>query len=241
MVGAEFAGARCVGGGGLKNEMSEMIDRSEKVAVPQDVIFDLGGVVFRWQPLALLQQLFPQQVQSEAVAREWASQIFQTFHPEADWALFDLGLIEPEPLAERIALRTGLAQADLLRLMEGIPPHLQPLQGTVDVMHDLKAQGHRLYFLSNMPAGYADHLVQANPFFSQFEEGIFSAHVQQIKPLPEIFATAQARWPLRGKPVFIDDVKHNIDAAGRHGWRGILFESPEQLRADLVAQNYLRA
>ena len=65
------------------NKMSEMNPDS---AMPQDVIFDLGGVVFRWQPLALLQQLFPQQVQSEAVAREWASAIFQTFHPEADWA-----------------------------------------------------------------------------------------------------------------------------------------------------------
>ena len=207
----------------------------------QDVIFDLGGVVFRWQPLVLLQQLFPEQVPNEDVARQWASEIFQTFHPEADWALFDLGQIEPEPLAQRIAARTGKSVADLLRLMDGIPPHLQPIQGTVDLIHALKAQGHRLYFLSNMPAGYAEHLVQVNPFFSQFEDGIFSAHVQQIKPLPEIFATAQARWPLPTQPVFIDDVQHNIDAAIQHGWRGIRFESPAQLRAQLVAQNYLSA
>ncbi len=206
----------------------------------KDVVFDLGGVVFQWKPLQLLQELFPQQVTSDAVAREWATQIFQTFHPDADWALFDLGQIDPEPLAQRIAVRTGLAQADLLRLMHGIPPHLQPIQGTVDLIHDLKAQGHRLYFLSNMPAGYADHLLRVNRFFSQFEEGIFSAHVQQIKPLPDIFATAQARWPLRGQPVFIDDVQHNIDAAQQHGWQGIRFETPEQLRADLVAQGYLR-
>ncbi len=206
----------------------------------KEVVFDLGGVVFQWKPLQLLQELFPGQVNSEAAAREWAGQIFQTFHPEADWALFDLGLIEPEPLATRIAARSGLAEADLLRLMHGIPPHLQPIQGTVDLIHDLKAQGHRLYFLSNMPAGYADHLVRENSFFSQFEDGIFSAHVQQIKPLPDIFATAQARWPLQGQPVFIDDVQHNIDAAQQHGWQGIRFETPEQVRADLVAQGYLR-
>jgi putative hydrolase of the HAD superfamily len=206
----------------------------------KEVVFDLGGVVFQWKPLQLLQELFPGQVNSEAAAREWAAQIFQTFHPEADWALFDLGLIEPEPLATRIAARSGLAEADLLRLMHGIPPHLQPIQGTVDLIHDLKAQGHRLYFLSNMPAGYADHLVRENSFFSQFEDGIFSAHVQQIKPLPDIFATAQARWPLQGQPVFIDDVQHNIDAAQQHGWQGIRFETPEQVRADLVAQGYLR-
>jgi 2-haloacid dehalogenase/putative hydrolase of the HAD superfamily len=207
----------------------------------QDVVFDLGGVVFRWQPLVLLQELFPEQVRSEAEAREWASQIFQTFHPEADWALFDLGRIEPEPLAQRIAARTSLAEADVRHLIANIPPHLQPIPGTVDLIHALKAQGHRLYFLSNMPAGYADHLVRANDFFAQFEDGIFSAHVQQIKPLPDIFATAQARWPLRGQPVFIDDVQHNIDAAERHGWQGLRFETPEQVRADLVGRGYLAA
>jgi len=205
----------------------------------QDVVFDLGGVVFRWQPLVLLQELFPTQVRHEADAREWASQIFQTFHPEADWALFDLGQIEPEPLAKRIAQRTGLAEADLLHLIANIPPHLQPIPGTVDLIHALKAQGHRLYYLSNMPAGYADHLVGNNSFFSQFDDGIFSAHVQQIKPLPDIFATAQERWPLRGVPVFIDDVQHNIDAAHRHGWQGIRFETPGQVRAELVGRGYL--
>lgn len=205
----------------------------------QDVVFDLGGVVFRWQPLVLLQEIFPDRVRSEAVAREWASAIFQTFHPDADWALFDLGQIEPEPLAQRIALRTGLAVADVRHLIASIPPHLHAIEGTVALIHELKAQGHRLYFLSNMPAGYAEQLVRENGFFSQFEDGIFSAHVQQIKPLPGIFATAQARWPLRGVPVFIDDVQHNIDAAQQHGWQGIRFETPEQVRAALVGQGCL--
>ena len=59
----------------------------------QDVVFDLGGVVFHWQPLEVLQSLFPQQVTDESVAKQWASEIFQTFHPDADSALFDLGCI----------------------------------------------------------------------------------------------------------------------------------------------------
>ena len=206
----------------------------------QDIIFDLGGVVFRWQPLELLQQLFPSKVPNELVARDWASQIFQTFHHEADWALFDLGQIEPPALAKRIAMRTGLMEADLIQLMQSIPAHLEPLQGTVELIHELKAQGHRLFYLSNMPSGYADYLVQVNPFFNLFDEGIFSAHVNQIKPLPEIFSTAQTRWPLQGQPVFIDDVQRNIDAACAQGWRGILFESPGQLRKQLVLLNYLQ-
>ena len=205
----------------------------------RDVVLDLGGVVFRWEPLTLLQQLFPERVPDEASARHWAGQIFQTFAPEADWALFDLGRIQPEALAQRIAHRTGLSVPELQCLIDSIAGHLTPLPGTVTLMQDLSAAGHKLYFLSNMPAPYAEHLQAANPFFALFEQGIFSAHVQQIKPLPDIFATAQARWPLRGTPVFIDDVQHNIDAALRHGWQGIRFETPQQVRSALVAQGFL--
>jgi len=86
----------------------------------REVVFDLGGVVFRWEPLVLLQQLFPQRIPDDAVARHWARQIFQTFSPEADWALFDLGRIEPDALAQRIARRTGLGEDDLRRLIGGI-------------------------------------------------------------------------------------------------------------------------
>jgi 2-haloacid dehalogenase/putative hydrolase of the HAD superfamily len=34
-------------------------------------------------------------------------------------------------------------------------------------------------------------------------------------------------------------VQHNIDAAEQHGWRGIRFDTPEQVRAALVGQGYL--
>jgi len=65
----------------------------------QRVVFDLGGVVFNWQPLVVLGQLLPQRIQNEEQARHWAGEIFQTFHPESDWALFDLG----SPTAHREA------------------------------------------------------------------------------------------------------------------------------------------
>lgn len=214
---------------------------SSREAKSRDVVFDLGGVVFRWEPAVLLQELLPERASDEASAQHWVTEIFQAFSPEADWSLFDLGCIEPEALAERISRRTGLRLDEMQRLITGIPPHLVAHQGTVDLIHDLKAQGHRLYFLSNMPAPYADHLQAVNPFFSLFEQGIFSAHVQQIKPLPDIFFTAQTRWPLREAPVFIDDVQHNIEASRRHGWQGVRFESAEQVRADLVRLDYIQA
>ena len=197
-------------------------------------VFDFGGVVFNWKPLVLLQQVLPHHAVDEASARDCAAAIFQGFHPTSDWALFDQGGIEPEDLAHRIATRTGLAPDEVRTVIAAIPPHLVPDAGTVALMDELRGQGHQIYYLSNMPAGYADELERSHHFFNWFEDGIFSARVGQIKPNADIFETAVRQFATAGVPtMFIDDVQHNIDAARLHGWQGIRFESAQQVRAAL--------
>ena len=206
------------------------------------VIFDLGGVLLHWQPLSLLQQLLPHHAPDAAAAQALARQLFQGFDPGSDWALFDLGQIEPEALARRIATRTGLPVADVQAVIDAIPPHLATLEGTEALLHELRAAGHRLCFLSNMPAPYADRLLREKPFFSAFDDGIFSAHVQQIKPDAGIYTLAAERFGLGSDRVwFVDDVQRNLDAAQPHGWRGVRFEGAEQLGADLRSAGLLPA
>ncbi|MCX7266283.1 MAG: HAD family phosphatase [Betaproteobacteria bacterium] len=200
-----------------------------------DVVFDLGGVVFQWRPQALMQQLFPQHAPDAAAAQKWTAQIFESFDPQSDWAQFDLGQITPQALAKRIAKRTGLQEVEITLLITSIPNHLVAQEGTVEIIHALKKQGHRLFYLSNMPAGYAAHLISRNDFFSQFDDGIFSAHVNQMKPSAEIFKNANQRFGVSGPgTLFIDDVQYNIDAAQAHGWTGIRFDNSAQVRQDLL-------
>jgi len=206
------------------------------------IVFDLGGVVFKWKPLELLQDIFPERAPNAVAAKQWADQIFESFNPLSDWAQFDLGLIELDALAAKISKRVGIPEADMHLLIASIPPHMVPQEGTVAIISDLKVAGHPLYFLSNMPAGYADHLERTNDFFKHFTDGLFSARIQQIKPQMPIFQTANERFKVSGKEtVFIDDVQHNIDAAHDHGWTGLRFDEPAQVRRDLVAMGLLRA
>jgi len=206
------------------------------------IVFDLGGVVFKWKPLELLQDIFPERAPNEVAAQKMADQIFESFNPLSDWAQFDLGLIEPDALATKISKRVGISEADMHLLIASIPPHMVPQSGTVDIISELKAEGHPLYFLSNMPAGYADHLERTHEFFRHFSDGIFSARVQQIKPQLPIFQSANQRFRVSGKDtIFIDDVQHNIDAANVHGWTGIRFDVPTQVRRDLVKLGLLKA
>lgn len=206
------------------------------------VVFDLGGVVLHWQPLDLLQQVLPQHAPDQMSAVKLAAEIFQDFDIDSDWSLFDLGQIEPAALARRIAARTSLAADDVMAVIDAIPPHLETLHGTVDLMNALRDQGYRLCFLSNMPGPYAEHLLRHKEFFSAFDDGIFSAQVQRMKPDPAIYELANERFGLRGqRPWFVDDVQRNLDAASVLGWRGVRFETAAQLRQQLLGAGLLLA
>jgi putative hydrolase of the HAD superfamily len=204
------------------------------------VIFDFGAVLFQWQPLALLQQTVPDLAPDEAAARRVAASFFESFTPDSDWARFDLGLVEEAELAQRIAARTGAPEDRVRRVIDAIPGHLQPQADTVALLQRLKAAGHRLYYMSNMPRAYAAHLERQNAFIGDFLDGIFSARVGLMKPHRAIFELADERFGLAGMPtVFIDDHAGNIAAAQAHGWQTVHFSGAAQAERELQQAGWL--
>jgi FMN phosphatase YigB (HAD superfamily) len=204
------------------------------------VVFDLGGVVFHWQPIELLRQVLPARATDEAGAEHWVHEIFQTFNPDGDWAQFDLGNVEPDGLAQRIARRTGLSVVEVMAVIDGLAPHMRVKDDTVSLIHALKERGHRLLYLSNMPHGLSRWIEEDHPFADWFEDGIFSARVTLMKPDPAIFQATVSRLGIADpSPVFIDDAQKNIDAARALGWSPVRFESASQVRAELAALGLL--
>ncbi len=199
-----------------------------------NLVFDFGGVVFRWAPHEFLQRLLPAQAPDAAAAQRLSNAFFESFG--GDWAEFDRGTLAVPALAPRIAARTGLSLADVHRVIAAVPHELQPLPDMVALLDDLRTQGHRLFYLSNMPAPYADHLEAAHPFLSWFEAGVFSGRVQLIKPEPAVFALAERQFGVAGRELlFIDDVQRNVAAALAAGWNALQFENTRQVKSDLQA------
>ena len=133
-----------------------------------------------------------------------AASIFQSFVPHSDWAEFDRGTLGASELAERISSRTGLSVDEVAAVIDAIPPHLEPMDSTVALMRRLKDAGHPIFYLSNMPAPYADHLERSNEFFSWFDGGVFSARVGLIKPDPAVFDLMHSRFGITpGRSVFL--------------------------------------
>lgn len=204
------------------------------------VVFDFGGVVFRWQPLVLLQQVLPAHAGDEESARGLAERIFQGFRVGSDWAGFDRGSLDADALAARIAVRTGLAAAEVRAVIDAIPPHLEPEPGTVALLRALRDARQPLYYLSNMPAPYADHLERRHDFLAWFEAGLFSARIGLMKPEPAIFRRAELDFGIDpARSLFIDDHAGNIEAARAAGWCALHFTGPADCEAALREQGWL--
>ncbi len=203
-----------------------------------NIVFDFGGVLFDWRPHEFMARLLPQRAPTAAAAHALVGEFFEGYG--GDWGEFDRGTIEAAALAERIAQRTGLTLDEARRVIAAVPHELQPVSDMVALLPRLQAQGHALYYLSNMPASYAEHLEATHDFMGLFRDGVFSARVQMIKPEAEIFAHAQQVFGIQAADtLFIDDVAHNADAARRAGWQAVHFNDPAQCERELVARGLL--
>jgi putative hydrolase of the HAD superfamily len=205
------------------------------------VVFDFGAVLFRWRPAELLRTVLPEHAPDEARAGALAAQIFQGSGADGDWARFDLGTVDEGELCGRIARRTSLPEADVRRLVDAVPGHLQPQHEVVALFRALRSRGHRTAYLSNMPLPCALHLERENPFIAEFDDGIFSSRVGLLKPWPSMYALASRRFGLApgDEVLFIDDHAGNVEAGIAHGWQGLRFQDAAQAQRELVSRGYL--
>lgn len=194
--------------------------------LPLNIVFDLGGVVVRWEPEALLAQTFADRATRELVHRE--------FLAHADWLELDRGMMTPADAVTRAMARTGLPRRAIADVLKNLPPSLMPIGATVELLDLLKARGHGLYCLSNMHHASIDYLERTQEFCALFTGKVISCRVNHCKPEAAIYAHLLSSFQLNPlDTVFIDDVEANLAAARRFGLRTILFADAAQCAREL--------
>jgi putative hydrolase of the HAD superfamily len=193
-----------------------------------NLVFDLGGVVLRWDPEAIASGIFPDE-QARMLARE---HIF--FH--ADWLALDRGTLTREDAIARGAARTGLPPLEIERLFDAVPPSLVPIPETVALLHRLHGEGHLLYCISNIGSAGIDYVEREHDFFRLFRGTAISCRLNFCKPEPEIYQYLLRTYTLRpAETVFIDDLEDNVRAAASLGMRTVRFENAAQCERELRA------
>jgi 2-haloacid dehalogenase len=191
------------------------------------VIFDLGGVLIDWNPRYLYRKLFDGD--DEAMERFLAEITSPAWNAEQDagrtWreAVETLGAIHPD--------HRDLIAAYDERWEETLGG---PIEGTVEILAELRRAGVRLAALSNWSAEKFPLARPRYPFLEWFETIVISGEIGVSKPDPRIFRHLLEMTGLPAERcVFVDDSAANVRAAADLGMTAIRFEDPETLRVDL--------
>ena len=197
------------------------------------VVFDIGGVLIRWDPRNLYRKLFG--------GDEAAMESFLANVCTVDWnERQDAGRSFADATAEllpRHAAQVHLIEAFGRRFGEMIPG---AIEGTVDILADLRRAGVPRYALTNWSAETFPPQRERFEFLSWFDGIVVSGEEGVIKPDPMIFRILLERYRIAPEEaVFIDDNPGNAAAAASLGIHGIHFRSPALLRRELEALSLL--
>jgi 2-haloacid dehalogenase len=190
------------------------------------VVFDIGGVLLDWDPRHLYRQLFDDHDEMTD---------FLATICTGDWhRAHDLGVDTRqscEQLADEHPRYAGMIMAWADRSEEMIAGQLE---GTVQVLAEVRAAGLPCFALSNMEPDR--FVVRRDRFeFMQWFDGCVISGIEGVaKPDPQIFKILLERHELDPRrTAFIDDSPRNIAAARALGIEALQFVSADELRSNL--------
>lgn len=197
------------------------------------VLWDLGGVLLDWDPRHLYRKLFGADV---AAMDDFLSRVCSpAWHAQQD-----LGKATSEACAELVAEHPGQAEMINAWAQRNEEMVAGVIDGSVDVLAEIRAGGFACYALSNMERESWQRRLRLYGFLSWFDGYFISSYEGVMKPDPLYFERALARFGLSPAGcLFIDDRAENIEVARSLGIPAVTFCSPGQLREDLVARGLL--
>ena len=205
---------------------------TDGAAAIEAVVFDIGGVLLDWDPRHLYRKLFEDE---EAMNRFLEQVCTMEWHQRHDRGY---SVVEScEKLATAHPEHAELIRAWGTRSEEMVAG---PIDGTVEILQELRRAGVACYALSNMERESYPRRVARYPFLSWFDGAVVSGFEGVIKPDPEIFRLLLSRFDLRpDRTLVIDDSAANVEAARGLGMHAICFRSPVQLREELERMRVL--
>ena len=184
----------------------------ERLLRAETIVFDIGKVLLSFEP-ERVPQLAPE---------ENRGALFEVmFGPDHLWSGFDAGLETNEALARTIARRAGVPQAWewVIYILEHFCETMEPLPlyHTIPV---LKAQGKKIYALTNYPEPSFSLTKKAFPNLQLMDGEAVSSREKLTKPDPAFFQVLIRRCGLDpARSLFIDDLAQNVASAERLGFQ----------------------
>lgn len=190
------------------------------------VVYDFGNVLIGWDPYG------PYEGRPRAEIEQFFADVdFDSINHAADAGTPYAVLLE----------RVGRTRPDLVDDLRRYVEHYElsltgPIEGSAELVTELKGLGLRLYGLTNWQAETFHSAEPAAPAIGLMDDVVVSGREGMAKPDRRIFELVVERFGVDpARTVFVDDKAVNVDAARGVGFRGIVFTTTEALRKELRA------
>lgn len=190
------------------------------------IIFDLGGVLVKYNWMSYLNRRFKDPVIVEHVAEALFAHNY--------WDELDRGVVPYDEIRTTFASYQPDYAKYVMDAIDHAGDELTAFNYAMPWIKELKARGFQVLYLSN----WSDHMRttcgDALYFLPEMDGGVFSYEEKLIKPDAAIYNCILDRYNLKAEEcVFFDDKKRNIDGACAVGIHGICFEDYAQAKSAL--------
>ena len=194
-----------------------MLSKTKKEKKVKHVIFDLGAVMFDWNPKKISQNFT-----SDA---ELQNKIQSELYYHQDWIDFDCALITEEEAIERASERLDIPLDSAKDLFKQTKSSLVLIKETFNTLKKVKENNLNAYCLSNISPELFKYLSERNELFELFD-GIVTSGAENVgKPGIRIFEILLERYQLEpNQCLFIDDSPANTKTASELGITAITFK-----------------
>ena len=181
------------------------------------VIFDLGAVMFDWDPKKIAVNFTDDIELQEKIQTE-------LFYHQ-DWMDFDCALITEIETTKRASERLNISLSESERLFKEVKESLTLITKTLDILKTVKNKNLNAYCLSNISPELFQYLSERHDLFNLFDGIVTSGEENIGKPDKRIFEILFKRYDLNPKHcLFIDDSAANTATATNLGVTSITFK-----------------
>jgi 2-haloacid dehalogenase len=197
------------------------------------VVFDVGNVLYHWNPKALYQRLIPSGQALDAFMRDVITMEWHMQHDAGrDFADTSAELIAQFPQHNDLILAWGTCFDETI---------IGPVEGMCQLVAELDTAGVPLFGITNFSHEFwPPFRAQEAALFDRFRDIVVSGDEKLIKPDPAIYALALRRFGLEpGEGFFIDDSLPNVVSARENGFVAHHFEGDVAALRERLAQEHI--
>lgn len=193
----------------------------------KNIILDVGNV--------LVDYCWKSYIDSLGFSEETAKRVAAATVLSQTWDEYDRGVLTDEEVLNRFIKNDPAIEKELRIFSENLSGIIKEFPYTRQWILDLKAQGFKVYILSNFGSKCMRECKDEMGFVPLVDGALFSYEEKVVKPDDAIYQKLYKRFHLKPEEcLFFDDREDNIKAAIENGMQGIVFKSYEQAKEAIV-------